>query len=151
MPTITLIDENTEKRVTFDLTNESKVTFLEKVNKEFNNKRYPDIMVDGEDGVPFEFRHAGCTETVLADSFWSWRDLPEEDKQTLVDYIEITSEDSVTLEEAKEYFNFTGNNYRDLKLKDKRLIFSYINETGHKGCTLQDAKNYFHLDCAWEL
>jgi hypothetical protein len=151
MPTITLIDENTEKRVTFDLTNESKVTFLEKVDKEFNNKRYPDIMIDGEEEVPFEFRHAGCTETVLADSYWIWRDLPDEDKQIILEFIELTSEDSVTLEEAKAYFNRVGCRHSELNLKDRRLLFRYIDATGHRNGTLQDAKNYFHVDCAWEL
>lgn len=151
MPSITLIDESTSKRVAFDLTNESKATFLQKVDREFNGKRYPDIMVDDEDGVPFEFRHAGCTETILTDSFWAWRDLPEKDKKILHEYMEITGEDSVTIDEAKEYFNFAGTRFDGLKLKEKRMMFDYINETGHVDCTLQDAKNYYSLDCAWEL
>ena len=151
MPTITLIDENTNKCVTFDLTNETKETFLEKVDKEFNNKRYPEISVYDEDGVPFEFRHAGCIETVLADSFWSWKNLSNEDKKILLEFIEITGEDSVTLDEAKEYYNFARNKFSNYPLKDKRKIFDYINETGHVNCTLEDAKAYFNLDCAWEL
>ena len=151
MPSITLIDESINKRVSFDLTNESKDTFLQKVNEEFNGKRYPDIMVDDEDGVPFEFRHAGCTETILTDSYWNWRDLPEKDKEILLEFIEITGEDDVSLEEAKEYFNFAGYRFRDFSLRNKRLMFDYINETGHVDATLQDAKQYFSLDCAWEL
>jgi len=151
MPSITLIDESTNKRVAFDLTNESKATFLQKVDKEFNGKRYPGIMVDDEDGAPFEFRHAGCTETILTDSFWSWRDLPEKDKEILLEFMEITGEDDVTLDEAKEYFNFAGYRFKDFSLKNKRLMFDYINETGHVDATLQDAKQHFNLECAWEL
>ena len=142
---ILVTSKNCEEGYWVDVTSCSQKEFLQEIQRLFGKEDSDFFVADAEEMIPFEFHHAGVRDQILTDRFWDWRNYCKEDQKTLLEFMEITSEDSVTLEEAKKYFSFVGNKFDGLNLKEKRMMFHYINETGNVNCTLEEAKKYFYF------
>jgi hypothetical protein len=140
---ILVTSKNYEEGHWIDVTSCSQKEFLQEVERLFGKDDSDFFVEDAKEMIPFEFHHAGVRDQILTDRFWDWRGYSKEDQELLVKYMEITSEDSVTLEEAKKYFDSVGNRFDGLNLKEKRMMFHHINETGNVNCTLEEAKKYF--------
>lgn len=140
---ILVTSKNCEEGHWIDVTSCTQKDFFLEVQRLFRKEDSDFFVADAEEMIPFEFHHAGCRDQILTDRFWDWRSYSKEDQELLVKFMEVTSDDEVTLEEAKKYFNFIGNKFDGLNLKEKRMMFHYINETGHTNGTLEDAKEFF--------
>jgi hypothetical protein len=127
-----------------DVTTCTQKEFLSSVENLFGKEDSQFFVEDIDEMIPFEFHHAGVGRQILTDRFWDWRDYSKEDQELLVRYMEITSEDSVTLEEAKKYFHTIGIHHKDLHFKDGRVLYHYFMETGRSNCTLKEAKDYYN-------
>lgn len=140
---ILVTSKNYPKGHWIDVTSCTQEEFLQEVKRLFGKDDSDFFVEDAKEMIPFEFHHAGVQDQILTDRFWDWRNYCKEDQELLVKYMEVASDDEVTLEEAKKYFNFIGNKFDGLNLKEKRMMFHYINETGNVNCTLEEAKKYF--------
>lgn len=105
MHKILLTIEDTDHRHWIDLTNHNQKTFYEEVDRLFGEFKNEDnrFWIDEIVNVPFHFRHAGVQDNILTDRFWDWKDYSEEDKELLVNYMEVTCDDESTIEEAREW------------------------------------------------
>lgn len=109
---ILLTDSSTGEQHWIDLTNHTKNSFWNEINKLFDYKTIQDSKLEIEEvvNVPFEFRHAGVGKNVLTDRFWDWKTYTESDRELLVKYMyEVSMDDESTLEEAKKYFNIIAS------------------------------------------
>jgi hypothetical protein len=105
----------------FVLDNHTKDSFHEELKTVFGDAALDreKLSIEDVENIPFEFRHAGVKDKILADRFWDWKNYSDEDKDLLERYIaEITWDDESTLQEAKEYFSKFKNNidgsYKDI-------------------------------------
>jgi hypothetical protein len=90
----------------FNLSESTSETFHNEVLTKFKLTTFKRDLFEIEEvnNIPFEYRHAGLTEKIIADYFWVWKNLNTEDQELLLKYMQFSQNDESTIEEAKKFF-----------------------------------------------
>ncbi len=105
-----------------DLDKHNKKTFLKEVDRLFGKDT--GFFIEDCKNVPFEFRHAGIGDKILADRFWDWKTYSKGDRDLLIRYIEYSEDDSSTLCEARAFFKEYGDRLPSKKEFDWSMFFN---------------------------
>jgi len=104
MHTCTIHQPWSTKRLFLKLDNLSKEDFFQKVKEYFGeNVDMGSLVLETPVNIPSLYRGPDSCETILADGFWSWKTLDEHDQKLLEHYIEITFDNTKTIEEARNF------------------------------------------------
>ena len=101
MQSVTLGTPVTNQFHTIILDNHTKETFLKEVAELYEDVNFTDIEIEGISNIPEVFRFPSIKDYILTDSFWSWKDLSDDDRRLLVHYINVTHDDQKTIEDAR--------------------------------------------------